>query len=133
MKSTARAVRLASFHGRPAAVAPTRRIGQPARWVQRAVSGGGVPEAGGLWAAAKRAAGTAEGWLRSQAVAGSKQIFLFNLKGKLDRIDEARRVLDSTERQNPAFAADFEGEIRHYFTSGEFADQLLAALERVRE
>ena len=48
------------------------------------------PEAGGLWAAAKRAAGTAEGWLRSQAVAGSKQIFLFNLKGKLDRIDEAR-------------------------------------------
>ena len=90
MTTTARAVRLASFHGRPAAVAPTRRIGQPARWAQRAVSGGGLPEAGGLWAAAKRAAGTAEGWLRSQAVAGSKQIFLFNLKGKLDRIDEAR-------------------------------------------
>ena len=62
----------------------------------------------GVWAAAKRTAQRIEGWVKGKAVAGSKKIFFFNLKSKLEQIDEARgmvnmyvdRVRESAERLN---------------------------------
>ena len=46
--------------------------------------------AGGWWGAAKRAAEGVEDVLKRQAVAGSKKIFLYNVRSKLGEVEEAR-------------------------------------------
>jgi len=66
-----------------------------------------------IWAAVKRAAGNLETWVKSQAIAGSKKIFLFNLSKQLDKVDEARglaalyvqRVREASERLEGAAVA----------------------------
>ena len=77
-------------------------------------AGGGRSAAGGgIWAAAKRTADRLETWMKSQAVAGSRKIFLFNLSQQLERVDEARglaalyvqRVREACERLEGAAAA----------------------------
>jgi len=65
------------------------RGAQGQRWLSASGVGGG-----GVWAAAKRAADSLEEWIKSQAVKGSKQIFLFNLKKKLATVGEARGMAE---------------------------------------
>jgi hypothetical protein len=80
------------------------------RWMSAGARGA---SGSSIWAAVKRAAGNLETWVKSQAVAGSKKIFLFNLSKQLDKVDEARglaqlyvqRVREECERLEGVAAA----------------------------
>ena len=88
---------------------------------------------------ARRASETLEKWIKSQAVAGSKKIFLFNLKGKLGKVDQARgmsdvfvqRVRDGAERleQNETARQSDERSLYHIQT----ASVVLAAFRVLTE